>query len=73
MIEILTITNTAIIIIFLIWELFVIITGKKRMNHLTKWMAKQEGLNKKLIESLGIIKLKTREDNTRPKERNSGN
>jgi len=48
MIEALTIINT-IAIIGLILQILMLKQEKPKMNHLTKWMQKQEAINKKLI------------------------
>jgi len=49
MIEILTVINTIAIIGLILLQVLIFRQGKPKMNHLTKWMQKQEAINRKLI------------------------
>ena len=57
MIEALTIINTIAIIGFILLQIAIFRSGKPKMDHLTQWMNKQEGLNKKLIESVNNLSI----------------
>ena len=52
MTEILTVINTIAIIGLILLQVLIFRQGKPKMNHLTKWMQKQESINLKLAESI---------------------